>query len=96
MPVNGAQLAKVVYPLLVKIAQLSAERSGVLPQLCPNQKRINKIKKKFLASILFESRYSLIIFFTLPLTKSYSIPQTITTITAENFFSLPGLVVLKK
>jgi hypothetical protein len=42
MPMNGAQLAKVVYPLLIKIAQLSAEGSGVLPQLCPNQKRIKK------------------------------------------------------
>jgi hypothetical protein len=44
MPVNGAELAKVVYPLLVKIAQLSAEGSGVLPQLCPNQKRTIYLK----------------------------------------------------
>jgi hypothetical protein len=38
IPVNGAQFAEVVYPLLIKIAQLSAKGSSVLPQLCPNQK----------------------------------------------------------
>ncbi len=45
MPVNGAQLAEVVYPLLVKIAELSAEGSRVLPQLCPNSKRTILVKK---------------------------------------------------
>jgi len=35
MPVNGAELAEVVYPLLIKVAKLSAEGSSVLPQLRP-------------------------------------------------------------